>query len=446
MGIQAFPASLQPIIQLNYLQREFGKAITSILGYRKIARREKFPNKIGETITKTRAGLKVPTTTPLNPATNTNLDNGLNPSTWTVEQYTLSIAMFGDSIDLNTVTNRVGIVEQFMQNAYVNGVQAAQSLDRLARNAVFAPYLGGNSRVRTTLGAAGPTIAVDDVRGFQQVFVNGQLTGVSGANPMAVQVGGDVYQLTGFTVDGANVSTASIAGGQSGTLTFSSNVTVLDGTAGQTVTAFIGGTGVAPFILRPNGRGNTSLMVGTDLLTMGSVLDGVAYLRSNAVQPIDGMYNMYLDPTSARQVFADPDFKILYQGQSASAEFRQGRVIELVDVRFIPTTESFVQPSSASVPVKVRRPILCGAESLVEGDFDGMGKTDTPVDNGIINMVDDIVHVTREPLDRLQQIIAQSWYWIGGFVAPTDQTSNQLIVPTGSQSYYKRAVVFEHAG
>jgi hypothetical protein len=231
--IQNFPASLQPIIQQNFLEREFHDALESIIGYRKIARREPFSAGIGETLTKTRAGLKAPTTTPLVPNTNTNLDNGLTPSTWTQEQYTLSIAMYGDAIDLNTVTNRVGIVEQFLQNAKVNGIQSAQSLDRLARNAIYAPYLGGNTWVRATLGAPAATLQVDDVRGFQTVIVNGQVVPVSGGNPMQVQVGATNYSLTGFTIDGGNVSKAIAAGGISGTLTFSGNVSVADATLGN---------------------------------------------------------------------------------------------------------------------------------------------------------------------------------------------------------------------
>lgn len=442
MAIQNFPTALQPIIQQNMLEREFQDQIQSLIGFRAIARREQFPNKIGETVTKTRPGLKAPVTTPMTPSANTNLDNGLTPSTWTVEQYTLSIAMYGDTIDLNTVTNRVGIVEQFLQNAKTNGIQAAQSLDRLARNALFNAYMGGNTRVRVTLGAPALTISVDDIRGFQNVFVNGVLTAVSGGNTMQVTVNANVYTLTGATADGSNVSTA--PGGISGTLTFSGNVTVADGTLNNTVTAYNSGAGVAPFILRPNGRGNTSAIVGTDLLTMGNVLDGVAYLRRNGVPTVNGMYNLYLDPVSARQFFADPDFKQLFQGATAAVkEFRMGRVVELVDVRVIPTTEAFVQTLGT---VTVRRPILVGDEALVEGDFAGMGQTDTPDDNAIIDMVDGIVQVTREPLDRLQQIIAQSWYWIGGFTAPTDQTVNTNIVPTASASYYKRGLVIEHAG
>lgn len=442
MGIQSFPAALQPMIQQGFLEREFQDGLESILGFRQIARREDFPNQIGETITKTRPGLKAPVTTPIVPSTNTNLDNGTTPSAWTIEQYTLSIDMYGDTIDLNMVTNRVGIVEQFLQNAKANGVQSAQSLDRLARNKLFNAYMGGNTRVRTTLGSANATISVDDIRGFQYVFVNGVLIPVNGTNTIAVTVGADVYNLTTATADGSNVSTA--PGGISGTLTFSGTVTVADGTALNAVSAFNTGTGVAPFILRPNGRATTAALVGTDLLTMGAVLDGVAYLRSNAVPTVNGMYNLYLDPVSARQFFADPDFKLLFQGAtSAAKEFKMGRVVELVDVRVIPTTEAYQQAIGG---VKIRRAILCGADSLVEGDFEGTGASDIPGNNGIIEMIDSIAMVTREPLDRFQQIIAQSWYWIGGFCVPTDQTVNANIVPTASASYYKRAVVIEHAG
>ena len=246
MGIQNFPAALQPIIQQNFLEREFQDGLQSVTAFRQIADRETIPNKVGETVTKTRPGLKAPTTTPLSASSNTNLDNGLTPSTWTVEQYVLTMAMYGDTIDLNTVTEKVGIAAQFMQNAKANGIQASQSFDRLARNALFNAYMGGNTRVRTTLGAPAATIAVDDVRGYLNGFVNGVYFGggvlvngvmvpISGTNTLSVTVGSSVYTLTGVAVDGSNVSTA--PGGISGTLTFSGNVTVADGTAGNAVTS-----------------------------------------------------------------------------------------------------------------------------------------------------------------------------------------------------------------
>src|ERR1700759_4243272 len=235
MGIQNFPVSLQPIIQQGFLEREFSQALRSRLGYRACADRVDVAVGIGETLTKTRAGLKPTVTTPLAPATNTNLDNGLLPTSWGVEQYTISINLYAATTDLNIVTERVAIASQFLQNAYVNGEQAARSLDELSRNALFGAYLGGNTRVRSTLSSAGPTLFVDDVRGFLTVFVNGVQQPVSSSTPMTVTIGSNVYSVVGTSIDGNNVSTS--PNGMSGTVTLSGNVSIADGTMGNTVTA-----------------------------------------------------------------------------------------------------------------------------------------------------------------------------------------------------------------
>jgi hypothetical protein len=440
MGIQNFPAALQPIIQQGFLEREFSQALRSRLGYRACADRVRVAVGIGETLTKTRAGLKPSVTTPLAPATNTNLDNGLSPTTWGVEQYTISINLYAATTDLNVVTERVGIASQFLQNAYVNGEQAARSLDELSRNALFGAYLGGNTRVTTTLTSTSPTVSVDDVRGFQIVFVNGVQQPVSSSNPMTVTIGASVYSLVSVSVDATNVSTA--PNGLSGTLTLSSNVSEADGTALSTVTAASSST-----IVRPSQRGNTSLITASDTLTMSNLLDAVAKLRLNAVPEIDGAYNCYLDPVSSRQLFADPDFKQLFQGAtSANQVFKKGMTNDFLGLRFVPTTEAFVQSHPLLPGLMIRRPVICGQGALIEGDFAGMAATDVAPSDSIITMVDGIAMVTREAIDRLQQIIAQSWYWIGGFCAPSDTTTNPTTVPTATNAAYKRAVIVEHVG
>ena len=441
MGIQNFPAALQTIIQQGFLEREFEHALASRLGYRMIADREQFAIGIGETLTRTRAGLKPSVTTPLAPSTNTNLDNGLTPGNWGVEQYTISINHYASTMDLNMVTSRVGIASQFLQNAYSNGEQAARSLDELARNALFAPYFGGNTRVRTTLGSAGPALAVDDVRGFQTVFVNGVMTPVgTNSATLTVTVGANSYVCSSASVDGTNLSTT--PGGVSGVLGLTGNVSVSDGTAGNTVQA-----SNASIIKRPNARTNTSQIVATDTLTMSALLDAVASLRVNAVPEIDGVFNCYLDPISARQLFADNDFRQLFQGAtSANQVFKSGMINDFLGLRFMPTTEAYVQAHPTIAGLNVRRPIICGKGALVEGDFAGMAATDVVPKDAIVNVVDGIAMVTREPLDRLQQIIAQSWYWIGGFCCPSDTTTNATTVPTATNASYKRAVMIEHAG
>jgi hypothetical protein len=440
MPINNFPAALQPIIQQGFLEREFQEAMRSRLGYRAVADHVDFAVGIGETLTKTRAGLKPAIVTPLAAATNTNLDNGLTPTGFSVEQYTITLNHYAASTDLNMVTSRVGLESQFMLNAAINGEQAARSLDELARNALFAAYFGGNTRVRTTLGSAGVTITVDDLRGFQQIFVNGVQTNVGGAGTLAVTIGSNVYQVIGTSADASNATTT--PNGISGTLTFSTSVTVADGTAGNAVIAT-----TASSIQRPNGRTTSVGLQANDQLTMASLLNGVATLRLNAVPEIDGVYNCYLDPVSARQLFADSDFRQLFTGAtSANQVFRRGMINEFLGLRFIPTTEAFVQTHPNIAGAFIRRPIICGQGALIEGDFAGMAAADVAPDDSLVSIVDGVAMVTREPVDRLQQIIAQSWYWIGGFCAPSDITTNSSTVTTATNANFKRAVMVEHIG
>jgi hypothetical protein len=364
----------------------------------------------------------------------------LTPTNWGVEQYTLSINHYAATTDLNMVTSRVGIASQFLQNAYVNGEQAGRSLDEIARNALFNAYFGGNTRVRVSLTSANVNLLVDDIRGFQFAFVNGVQTAVSATNTLLVTVGSDSYTVVGTAADSTNVSTA--PNGVSGILTFATSVSVADGTAGNTVTA-----ATASVIVRPSQRGNTSELLASDTLTMSNLLDAVSKLRINAVPEIDGVYNCYLDPVSARQLFADPDFKQLFQGATSMNQvFRQGMVNSFLGLRFIPTTEAFVQTHPTIPSLMVRRPIICGQGALIEGDFAGMAAEDVAPADSIVTIVDDVAMVTREPIDRLQQIIAQSWYWIGGFCTPSDTTTNPSTVPTASNAAFKRAVMVEHIG
>lgn len=440
MGIQNFPAALQPIIQQGFLEREFMQALRSRLGYRACADRQPIAVGIGETLTKTRAGLKPTVTTPLAPSTNTNFDNGLTSSSWGVEQYTITINHYAATTDLNMVTNRVGIASQFLQNAYVNGEQAARSLDELARNALFNSYFGGNTRVRVTLSSAGVSVSADDIRGFQTAFVNGVQQSVSSSNPLTVTIGADAYTLVTAVADANNVSTA--PNGVSGVLTFSGNVTVSDGTAGNPMVA-----ANASVIMRPSSRSNTSALLAGDTLAMSNLLDSVAKLRLNAVPEIDGAYNCYLDPVSARQLFADPDFKQLFQGAtSANQVFRKGMTNDFLGLRFMPTTEAYVQAHPILAGLLIRRPIICGQGALIEGAFAGMAAEDVKPADSIVTMVDGVAMVTREPIDRLQQIIAQSWYWMGGYCTPSDTTTNPTTIPTATNASFKRAVMVEHIG
>ncbi len=405
--------------------------------FRAIADRETVLVGIGETVTKTRTGLLIPAVTPLDSTLNLALDNGLTPACWSVEQYTLALESYGATMDLNLETSRVAIRDQFLVNANRLGIHALQSLDRLARNALFATYLGGHSFITASLPAPTATVRVDSVMGFESVSAGGALTPVSVANPMSVTVGANVYRLIGATRDVANVSSLAAFGGASGTLTFAQAVAVTDGSLGAAVVS-----AVAPSILRPNGRQAISHLVNGDQFTLQLILAAVARLRDNNVPDFDGRYLCILDNTTLMALFGDLDFKRLIAGDPDSDPCRDGRIAELLGVDFVTTTETPQQILSLTGK-RIRRVLVCGQGALIEGDFQGQSPSDPGPAPAHQQIIDGVCLVVREPLDRFREIVTQSWKWRGGFCVPTDVTADPTILPTASPSYWKRAVVIE---
>jgi hypothetical protein len=454
-GFVNFPAALQATLQQGFLEREFEEGLDSVLAYRRAALEETIPARIGQTLTMTRKGRKAPVTTPLNPTSNTGLDNGLTPSSFTVEQYSFSMQEYADTVDTNMIQELAGIANQMFANSRNSGVQAAQSLERIAQLKLFTAYLGGNSRVRTDLGAGSTTTChVDDIRGFTSVLVNGVVTPISGANTLAVtevaiSSGGVSQTLTvsAAVADGTNFSSA--PGGISGVLTFAAATTPVNGDALLAANQ--------PKIIRPFSKQTTAQLVGSDVLTMGLIEDSVAYLRDNGVPPMeDGTYHCILDNTSMRQLWADQDFKVLFAGRNDSSAYRDQDIITLLGVTYIPTTEAYVQQANSSGAtgvsannVRVRRPIVMGAECIIQGNFEGMDswlarEGMNPICD--VFLVNNVAQIIRPPLDRLGQVASQSWTWIGDFAVPTDLTATTTIIPTASNALFKRALVLEHSG
>lgn len=460
-----FPTALAAILQLGFLEREMEEGLDSILAYRRAAIEETIPCRIGETLTRTRKGRKAPITTPLAAASDTGLDNGLTSGTFSVEQYAFTMLRYADTVDTNSLDDLAGIADQLIANSRNNGVQAAQSMERIARSRLFAAYLGGNTRVRPDLGASSTTTAhVDDIRGFTNVLVNGVVTPISGAAPVSVvetNIGGaGVNQTLSVTAAVADVTNASsVPDGISGTLTFATATAPVVGDSLVTANA--------PKVLRPFSHLTMAQLTGGDVLSLGLVEDAVAMLRDNGVPPMsDGTYHCILDNTSMRQLFADQDFKVLFAGRADSTEFRNADVIVLLGITYIPTTEAYVQPSGqqynganygaagggttfAAINVRIRRPIILGAECVIQGNFEGLDRYMAregvnPI--GEIFLVNNVAQILRPPLDRLQQTYSLSWQWVGDFAVPTDLTATTTIIPTASNALYKRAVVIEHAG
>ncbi|MGI4793131.1 MAG: hypothetical protein ACRYG8_03415 [Janthinobacterium lividum] len=454
MPINSLPAAIQSMIQAGFLDRNIYEALQARLGFRLIAERESFGAEIGETVTKTRTGLLPAVTTPSAPAALTDLSSGMAAQGYGAEQFLLRVDQYNGTMPLNVVTSRVAIGNQFLLNARKLAEQAARSVDTIARNRLFDAYLGGNTTVTATIGAAGTTVHVDDIRGFfSLVGSNGQVVPVSSTNPLAVAVGGDTYELVSAIADGpapafggpqflvysgqgGNTSTA--FGGVSGTLVFSGNVSVADGTEGEAVIA-----SNAPAIFRPAGATSTGALTKGSVLTIDAILQAKATLEANNVPTMDnGLYACFADPLHLTGLYRDPAFQSFTRGRLDSEEYRQGAIAELLGVMVLKTNQNPTQVTANGI---VRRAIVCGMGALVEGTFTGTGyaAAEAVGDDELISVVDGIAHVTREPIDALKQVVTQSWSYIGGFTAPTDALTTPATVATATNSAWKRAAIVE---
>lgn len=469
MAFGNLPASLQNAIQTGFLERAFVDPLVNNLAYRQIADQEIFPGRIGDTITKTRVGLMTPNFTPMDPSTNTNIDNGLTPQNYSTEQYTLAIQQVAQlGFPINLMDDETSIASFAMRNAENLGVAQATVIDAYARNPLFNAYMGGNTVVSLTINDPTPTISVDDVRGFESISVLGNMVPVSVGHPLPVFVNNVLYPLIGVTRDVVNTSSSKITGGISGILTFGVPIELSNGIINNTVISIY-----APLIVRPAGKTSTQQLASSDLLNMSSILNAVAYLRNNNVPTVDGHYNLYLNATSYNQLFQDPEFQILNRGVSTrDPVYRDAKIYDaFLDVRFIMTTQTFVQPNQGTVPsvdipvpvgVTVQRPIICGKGALIEGVFSkgldavknmgGQGGPGSFIDGSAGIMMSDqefssvgSYQYMRMPIDSLGQIITQTSSYVGGFTVPTDVTTTTAIIPTASNAYYKRSVIIETA-
>lgn len=451
-------------IQTNMLQRAFVDPLINELMYREISDKEMFEGKWGTTITKTRMGLMIPNMTPLDPSTNTNLDNGMTPITYSDEQYTVGIAQYPQPApNVNLLDNEVAIANFAMANSERLGVAQATCVDRLARGAMFNAYMSGNTFVAAS--ASSVTQRVDDLRGFMTVAVStvgsgGSVVPVSSTYPLAVYINGVANTVIGFAADSTNISTTAFTGGISGTVTLG---TTYNATAGQPFRSAF-----APLIVRPNARLTSYALQSTDFFNMQSMLAAVSYLRNNRVPKVRGRYNCYCNATSQNQLFQDPAFQLLNSTRGVNDPvYKNAEVTEFLDIRLIMTTETYIQPSGAvdnsiTIPQGIQRPIVCGGGVLIEEIFEqgldaiqnlnekmGIGETSQSGSMRLmlpmeVSKMGFSYHI-RPPIDRLAQIMSQTSNYVGGFVVPTDTTTTNLIIPTASNAYYKRAVIIETA-
>lgn len=418
MTINLLPQDLQAIVQSDTLQRKWEDTPYAKLGFRTAADKETFSAGWGETITKTRPGLRATPQTPLSAANSASFSSGMTPSTFGVEQYTLALEMWGDQAESNLVTEGVAIKSKFKKDFETLHEQANRKVDELARDELFDGYMGGNTRLRNN--ASSSTIQVDDIRGISpgmvlKVGTDLRTVHASGATANVALGASTVFR----GVPGDVVLTASV--------TASANVAVVAETA--------------PLILRANATATTSAgLTANDKITSSMIIKAVARHRANGVEPIDGFYNLFIDPEQASALLEDQKFLQAFQGAGNSAEFVNGAVSHLYGVRLIVQNMSPIDGSG------VRRAIVVGKGALVESVFTESGYNNVAQAGAGISHVtlgNGIAHIIRPALDAAGMWVTQSWIYIGGFVVPTDKGTTSQVIPTATNAALKRAIILE---
>lgn len=432
-GISNLSASIQNILQPGFLIKSMEQALYPNLAYRESFTPFETPVHLGQTFTFTRKGLLPIVQSPLTRPADTDLTSGLTSQVSGKEQYSVTMNEYAQPVTTNLLTSSATIVDLFKENAEDLGLNAGQSLDVQSRRRGFLAYNGGRTYVTT---AAGPTtsVALRNVAGFDFLYVNGVPVTTSVANPHPVTVTESgvptTRNITAVTAGTLNTAEDTVPG----TVTMSANVTVIVGDS--VISNF------APDSIRPNNRSTAQQIIGTDIMTMKHLTEATARLRAKSVpKHDDGYYHAILDPLQVSQLWEDPAFQRAYQSLPESEEFRQGMAGVVGGVKIF---ESPQTPSGNNqAGIKVNRAIITGKEFGFEARYAGMAKwlsmSGLSATGTVMYSPDThVALIVRTPLDVLQQVVTNTWSFIGDWVCATDSL-------VGGAQYYKRGIVIETA-
>ena len=141
IALAGVPAQITNLMQDRTLERVFHDALFPRLLYRAEARPEVWAANLGERMIFTRAGTIPVSTQPLIPGEDPT------PKTYGTEQWEAEARQFGNPIDTHMPSSYVALASLFMRNTQTLGLNAGQTLNRLARDPLYQSYLGGEAMV-----------------------------------------------------------------------------------------------------------------------------------------------------------------------------------------------------------------------------------------------------------------------------------------------------------
>ncbi|MFK4277956.1 hypothetical protein ACI2LD_17805, partial [Enterococcus casseliflavus] len=336
------PAAIRAAMQNGLLDRVFQEALRPEFIFPAIADPEPWQGGLGDTKIMTRKGLIAPDTTPI---------TGSDPSTgsYGIEQWTVTMDQYGKSVDTNTLQSRMTLASKYMADVQTLGIHAGQSLNRLARNKLYAGYAGGRTWC-TTAGSSDTSMVVSSVDGFTKVLANGVPVDVSASTPLTVSIAGVANTVTGVNV---------------GTKTLTLGTARVDVVGDSVVAAN------APLSIRPGTQATAFNLASGNLATFAMFRAAVTRLRKMSVPTVNGNYVAHIDADTESQLFADSEFKQLYQGRGDSDVYRTLSLGTFGGLDWVRNLEAPVLATGTDgLTTTVHRPIVVGAGCLVSAPFE----------------------------------------------------------------------------
>ena len=456
-------AEVRAVVQEGLLERAFHDSLFPRLMFRGEATPVAWPTGIGDSQIFSATGLIPVDAAPLVPGTDPE------PATYPTEQWEAQLNQYAKTIDTHMPTSIVAIASLFLRNAQQLGLQAAQTVNRITRNRMYAAALSGET-VTDGIQAATVALRVKRLNGLTRArnpaLANAskvRFDFVSTTNPLSVTIEETGVPTTrniiGFTPDALGDESGP------GVLTLDTVVSVIDRDAVRSVDA-------SDLVRVGGGTKIDDLTPGTDVPTLADVRLAISqFWQQNVPEHSDGRFHCHLDPISQSLIFSDPEFNRLLTALPDYYIYRQFALGELLNTVFFrnsecPVAETVVGGSTATFDKrdpfvgeltnngvaggpKVHRMLFTAQGGIMEyySDLEALiteagvtGRVGDPriVNNGIEIFSERIQLIIRAPLNRLQDKVATSWKLIADWPIRTDAA-------TGSAARYKRFKVVEHA-
>jgi hypothetical protein len=451
------------LVQDRLLDRAFHDALFPNMLFRMAVSPIVFPGNLGDTIVQSATGLLPVDLRPLRPG------NDPIPQVYEAEQWSATVQKYADTIDSDMCTSVVALANLFMENMQKLGLQAAQKMNRLVRNAMYRAGLGGHTVVTASALLAATTIRVARLQGFTTARRPDLPAGspvmfdtVTVSNPLKIRLGplGDANTVVGFTPDTAGDTTGP------GTLTLGAGLATA-----MSARDYVLSDDRAK-IIRVGGGLRVDDVTNTNLLTLTELRGALArFRRSNVPAMPDRRFHCHFDPSSEAQIFESAEFQRLLTAMPDSYMYQDFAIGALLGTVFfrnneVPLPETVINtggnpagyspadpfPGELTNPagVTIHRPIFYGQGGIFEyyleldallTDAGVQGKIAEPriTNNGVEVNTDRVQVYIRAPQNRLGDKVSSTWKFIGDWPTRTDVT-------TGDAARYKRFLCIEHGG